>query len=417
MRSTLLLAVLVLLPVTLSARARVTSPAWVQFNLDGVPEARVAVSGDVCPTILIDGAVQPMQTRSVADQNFPIELCSAVLPAGAKAVSVLGVSLPVPVAAPQHILVVGDTGCRIEGAIVQACNDPEKWPFPQIAKAAAALNPDLVIHVGDYLYRESPCPPGNPRCAGTPSGDNWQTWQADFFTPAAPLLAAAPWVVVRGNHEECARSGLGWLRLLGPLAFDPSAPCLTHIPPYDVPIDAVSLTVMDDADASDTDIVDALLPTYRQDFSALSAPATKPRWLLLHRPIWGVVSGPLGLPVGGNQTLIASLRGNTFPQTVTLMLSGHIHSFEAINYSGQVPPQIVEGDSGDNLDRTPRDLSGALFQLRSGVKVKDGISLPGFGFLLMTRSSVGWTLDLYRADGGKERECTFANARIDCPAP
>jgi hypothetical protein len=418
MRWTLFLAALALLPVSLGVGAQVApQTAWVQFNGDGAAEVRVAVPGDVCPAIIIDGATQAMQRRSVTDQNFPVGLCSAVLATGVKAASVLGVSVPVPVAAPQRILVVGDTGCRVEGRIVQACNDPEKWPFPQIARTAAALMPDLVIHVGDYLYRESPCPSGNASCAGTPWGDNWQTWQADFFTPAAPLLAAAPWVIVRGNHEECERSGLGWLRLLGPLPFDPSTPCVTHITPYEVPLDSLSLVVMDDADAPDTDVAAKLLPTYRQEFGALSAPASKPRWLLLHRPIWGAITGPFGVPIGGNQTLIASLRGAVIPDAVTLMLSGHIHSFEAINYAGKIPPQIVEGDSGDNLDLTPSDLKGALFPGGSGVTVKDGISLPGFGFLLMIRSPSGWTLDLYRVDGRKERECMFANARIDCSAP
>ena len=84
-------------------------------------------------------------------------------------------TLPVPVANPQRILVVGDTGCRIKGASLQACNDPMQWPFLAVSQAAAGLKPDLIIHVGDYLYRESPCPAGNAGCAGSPWGDNWVT--------------------------------------------------------------------------------------------------------------------------------------------------------------------------------------------------------------------------------------------------
>ncbi len=51
-------------------------------------------------------------------------------------------------------------------------------------------------------------------CAGSPWGYGWDAWNADFFTPAAPLLAAAPWAAVRGNHESCARAGQGWWRFL-----------------------------------------------------------------------------------------------------------------------------------------------------------------------------------------------------------
>ena len=43
--------------------------------------------------------------------------------------------------------------------------------------------PDLVIHVGDYFYRENACPADATGCQGTPFGDNWPTWAADFFNP------------------------------------------------------------------------------------------------------------------------------------------------------------------------------------------------------------------------------------------
>jgi hypothetical protein len=100
----------------------------------------------------------------------------------------------------------------------QACNDPEAWTFAEVARAAAAAHPDLVLHVGDYHYRENACPEGHAGCAGSPWAYGWDAWDADFFTPAAPLLAAAPWVMVRGNHEECARAGQGWWLLLDPHA-------------------------------------------------------------------------------------------------------------------------------------------------------------------------------------------------------
>ncbi len=81
-----------------------------------------------------------------------------------------------------------------------------------------------MIHVGDYVYRETPCPEGNTTCAGSPWGYGWDVWNADFFEPAAPLLANAPWLVVRGNHENCARAGEGWLRFLDPLPMETDVP-------------------------------------------------------------------------------------------------------------------------------------------------------------------------------------------------
>ncbi len=410
-----LLAALPLLLLPLGARA--SGPVvsqWVQFGPGGVAEARAAVNGDSCPAIAVDGRQMPMQRRAARDLDFDVTICSAELPKGAKSAALSGLPLPLPAANPARILVIGDTGCRIKGFITQACNDPAKWPFPRIAAQAAAARPDLVIHVGDYLYRESACPPGNSGCAGSPAGDNWAAWAADFFTPAGPLLAAAPWVVVRGNHEDCARAGPGWLRLLGPLAYDADLPCNPHLSPYAVPLGAMTLVVMDDASAPDTSIDNNLLGAYRGDFAALAGIAPGPLWLAMHRPIWGAVNGPLDFPVGGNRTLIASLDPKLLAP-VSLMLSGHIHWTEFLNYGEGLPPQIVAGEGGDNLDDAPADLSGANL---SGRHVESGISVPGFGFLLLSKGGDGWTIEVHGEDGAVERTCTFAGAHIACaPAP
>ena len=173
---------------------------WVQMGPGGAIEARIVTAAPTCPAVMIDGASVTMHERAAPDGAFNVRLCSATISKAAKSASVGGQALPLSKAQPDRIVVIGDTGCRIKGSAVQACNDPKQWPFPVIAREAAKLKPDLVIHVGDYLYRESACPAGDTGCAGTSSGDNWPTWNADFFTPAAPLLAAAPWVIVRGNH-------------------------------------------------------------------------------------------------------------------------------------------------------------------------------------------------------------------------
>lgn len=399
--------------------ARAETRAWVQAVASGAYEVR-AVTGDAaCPVLTSDKGDTAMTMRAPDNGAFPL-VCAALVPPDATALSIGDTSLPVPVAAPHRILVVGDTGCRIGAGAPQACNDPAAWPFPSVAQAAAKLKPDLVLHVGDYLYREEPCPPGNAGCEGSPSGDNWPSWRADFFAPAAPLMAAAPWVILRGNHESCARAGAGFLRLLGPGAFDPAAPCVSHLPPFLVSLGGVTLAAMDNADAPDTSIDDKLVPVYQKEFEAL-AEAPAPVWYAGHRPIWAAISGPLNIPIGGNATIIAAASKTPLPANVALMLSGHIHSFEAINYDGLVPPQIVAGNGGDNLHVTPADLKGAIFQGRSGVSVKDGLSVGGFGFLMMTRGEGFWTIDLYDAQGNAKGQCVFTPAkegvpgRVDCP--
>src|SRR4029077_7394097 len=98
-----------------------------------------------------------------------------------------------------RVVVIGDTGCNNDKGTSQDCRDLQAWPFSRVAVAAAGLvdgspGPDLVIHVGDYRYRTNTS--GN-------ISDTWENWYKDFFKPAEPLLLAAPWVMIRGNHENC----------------------------------------------------------------------------------------------------------------------------------------------------------------------------------------------------------------------
>ncbi len=404
-----------LLAAVLSLRPAMAAPtvlsAWVQMAPGAAAEARAVVSGKTCPEAMMDGRKVPMRLRAPDTAPFPDLLCAVTLPPALRNLSVLGHGLPLHKPAPERIVVVGDTGCRIKGLIMQACNDPAKWPFPHVAVSAAGLKPDLVVHVGDYLYRESPCRFAAAGCGGSPSGDNWASWKADFFDPAAPLLAAAPFVFVRGNHEECARAGAGWLRLLGPFAVLPNVPCTDHVPPYAVPLGGVTLAVMDDAHASDVHAPDDLVALYRADFAAVRRLGPAPVFLAMHRPIWGVVSLGLGMVVGGNRTLMAAQEEGGIPANVALMIAGHIHTFEAIDYAKDAPPQLIAGEGGDLLDQAPRDLSGRSV---GALKIASGLSLPGYGFLLMTRTKTGWTVDVMDVNGAREASCQFANRRLDC---
>lgn len=149
-------------------------------------------------------------------------------------------------------MIVGDTGCRMKGDTIQDCSgkgDGEPWRWAQIAATATAQKPDLIIHVGDYLYREIPCPEGNKNCEGSPYGDTWATWDIDFFEPVGDLLTAAPWIFVRGNHEDCNRAWKGWFLLLDPLPLTSEnfTDCAQHPDPYLVGFKDFNVAVIDSA--------------------------------------------------------------------------------------------------------------------------------------------------------------------------
>lgn len=388
---------------------------WVQLGPEGVAEARVVTDGQ-CPAAIVDGRAASMSIRAPATTSFNVRICALALPRDARAVSVDGVALPLPPTDVRRIVVIGDTGCRVG---VQACNNSQEWPFARIAALAAEAKPDLIIHVGDYFYRESPCPADDNGCAGSPFGDNWAAWDADFFTPARPLLTAAPWVVVRGNHEGCKRGGGGWTMLLDPMPFDAKVPCAKFSPPYRVPLTGFSLAVADVASADEYKVDEKEADQYARDFAEIARLALEPGWLLLHRPPYGIraveTTGGRPSAPSGNQTLEATLARAPLPPTITTMISGHIHALEALNYAGGLPPQLIVGHGGDWLDKqlTP-DLSGLVVD---GMVVSSGLWRPGFGFMVLDRGTTGWVGHARNADGVETDTCTIGTEITCVPAP
>jgi hypothetical protein len=392
---------------------------WVQLGPEGVALARVITTQPACPAVLVDGTAQPMAERAAPEAAYPVRVCELALPPGAGTATVEGQPLPLPPAAPRRIVVIGDTGCRLRGEEIQACNDPQAWPFATVARRAAAEQPDLVVHVGDYLYREEPCPPKAAGCAGSPWGYNWAAWQADFFTPAAPLLQAAPWVFVRGNHELCSRAGGGWFRFLDPHPL--LAACQDHTAPYAVPVGALQLLVLDAAAAEDREAPPEQVAVYAAQFDEVRARAGATAWLTMHRPLWaiGAEHGADGALFQTNPTLQAA-SGNALPPGVQLVLSGHIHLFEVLDFAAEPaaaapaarPPQLVVGNSGTALDPAVRaPLAGLTV---AGAPVTGGWSLHQFGYLVVEPVAEGWTATLRAVDGSTLATCTFIQKRARC---
>ena len=85
-----------------------------------------------------------------------------------------------PAADIQRIIVFGDTGCRINKKKKSPQDCVNGWPYQKIARHAAAAHPDLVIHIGDYLYREA-CNADTTNCSKMRTGYGWEEWREDFF--------------------------------------------------------------------------------------------------------------------------------------------------------------------------------------------------------------------------------------------
>jgi hypothetical protein len=269
-----------------------------------------------------------------------------------------------------------------------------------MAGAAAAERPDLVLHAGDYVYRDQACPAENqPQCAGSPFGDNWESWNADFFTPAAKLLEAAPWVFVRGNRENCDRFWKGWFYYLDPHPFHNS--CAAILAPYVVQLGKFQLVAFDSAATVETQPNPELSNTYAAELASLKLSNA---WLLDHHPFWAVRPD---VPLPGAQPIILQEAWeHAKPQGIDLIVSGHTHISQMLSFGAGRPAQVVAGTGGTFLsDPIPEHVDGTLIR---GIAVAASEIKRDFGFALFTRAGAGWNLTVKNPQGA-----TVAAGRID----
>lgn len=375
---------------------------------------------------------------------FGVSVCEAVVqvkPGVTVTVAGSSTRLPIPAMGRQRVdrlVVVGDSGCK--GGSKQPCAGSDgvasAWPLPSIAKAAAGEAPDLVIHVGDYNYRGTPSKTGADQWSydgclpsdGSPlvrqsTYDTWTTWNEDFFVPAQPLLAKAPWVMTRGNHELCSRAGSGFFyfldphsKLLNPWLEVPGcdAPSVT-VEPQMLRFANLDLVLLDTANAcggEDPESPPAIAYEVNQYMrqltvvNALLAKSPHGAWLVGHRPIWSLAqwdnSSP---PQSENQTmqpaLAATPLGRLHPNA-TMLLSGHMHQFFSLTFEGKRQPQLVIGNSGVALSGNllPSPWSDTVDGMAAqGLSMASGAA---FGYLSAEVTDAGtWqgTVRGFQADG------------------
>lgn len=381
---------------------------WTQFAESGV-EARAVVEDGLCPSASIEGRDAKMAVRAAASSGFPVTVCALKIPKGASAAAINGRPLALPRERIGRILLIGDTGCRLRALALQGCNALKTWPLRLVADLAAEAAPDLVIHVGDLIYRERACPQDMTACAGSPHGDNFETWKADWFEPAQALFEAAPIIFVRGNHEDCARNGLGWARFSSAFPFAES--CAPQEPPFFVDLGELTLAVLDVTRAEDRAVDDAISSLLKAQFAALAA-TPGPLWIAMHKPVYGATRVKDGIVEGDNKTLVEAARG-AMPQNVEAVLSGHLHVFQAMSYAQDFPAQIIAGTGGDMLDAlAPQRIDGLAIGDRT---VEKGVGVPNkFGYAMLERQGDGWLLQDFDAHGALLARCRLIGRKLSC---
>lgn len=437
--------------------------------------------GFACPQVAADctgGITQPMTARDKpwadaaahcpAGGCFPVTVCEASVPFNQKTQVCLNgppIELPVPRSGPAKILVMGDTGCKDGSHTGDGGGDcghkgnltELAQPFETLVSSNARTAFELVLHMGDYNYRGTPgsvrwqregggktthhpydAGDGAPSCGQSPSDrfrtqassrsllpDQWDIWRKDFFAPAKPLLAAAPWVFARGNHELCSRAGPGYFYFLDagfkpagtqvdcpalPSGNDhPSNPFLySRVSPMArIDLDTLSLIVLDSANACDTSVPapgNHFRTAYENQFQQLVVPKTGTTWIMSHRPIWK------------NQTLQATSNDGKALDGIALSLAGHEHLFESITPTGSsYPAEIVAGNGGVSLGG---DFDGCFQQPLAGQQPwVQGVTGHGFLQLALTTSGSGqpgWSGRLIDESGKTTAKCDSAMSPSIC---
>lgn len=400
----------------LSLNVYAEHPVWVTYGPEG-PTARTIVDqGEQCPDLTIDGRRERMRTRSLPSKLYPVRGCEAALPANIAAASIGNRPLPVhKLGRTAKIAILGDTGCRRALShsggppSIQDCNDPEAWPFKQVADSIAAWDPDLILNVGDYYYREAFC--RNGKCVKATY--DWSRWNADWFTPAAKVLPSAPWVMVRGNHEDCDRAAEGWFRFLETRDYlwENTRTCksnLLYTPPYDVRIGDLRFIVYDSSGIADYK-VDKTQVEVMTNQLGLYANKAAGAWMMLHHPFWGF--GAWG-PETETMWTAWNAAGANVPNPA-LMLTGHMHLLEMVSYADNKIPQIVAGNGGTALDKTPmKDPKG---QVVGGRTITDFYGHSDFGWIAATQNAGSWLFDIRDKSGKTTATCTWREgAALSC---
>ncbi|MFJ5776279.1 metallophosphoesterase family protein [Streptomyces sp. NPDC093094] len=370
--------------------------AWTQLTSDGTRIRYVSTdSSQTCPSVRYTyGGSQhtdPLSRISTPmGSQFPTTVCEAgvrltasgatLVPATVQAArlhpSTGRLPLPnwTPGTRPARIGVIGDTGCELPvPADEPAQNCANGWPFRQIAdNAAARTQPDLVVHVGDYLYRENPARANdkavNPGCTTLADRAGWACVVADFFRPAERLLAEAPVVLARGNHEDCNASQQGgaggaWFRYLAD-ELRSNGTCSLFSQPAVIRAGALTLASVDSSLADrDDDGSRANQAAYTAQFNTVNQAAAQAPgdvFVVTHKPLWtvkaaGQTPGAVTWATHVLDGAVADTSLHHLHDKVRMVLSGHFHFAQKLDFDSTRPPQLTLGNSGGPLDNGPVD--------------------------------------------------------------
>ncbi len=370
---------------------------WIQYLPNNHLAARAIVESSACPDINIDGKINKMNFRgNYSDSRIAkkITICEYDV-TGADSVHINKIALKLP---PKHVnrfVVVGDSGC--ESSIFsknhhhQECSG-STWPFKEIADRIAQLQPDLTVHLGDYVYKNKH---SNEEHAKENEHVQWSMFKEEFFDPANNLLRNVPMLFIRGNHESCASMGRGWFLFLDPYRY--SFTCSEYTEPYILQINDLNFAVFDSSAAARADqYKETQLNRFKDDFIKIYKKLSRPAWVLIHHPILGInkLSETESVDYRVNCPVINRAFGYDLVKKMPLAISGHFHLTADISREQDGFKQFIFGNSGTRLN--PSSEQSFNYNV-DGNNLKAKVN---FGYALFERiNGIKWKVTSFAIDG------------------
>ncbi len=425
-----------------------------------------------CPKLIYGSNSITMSPRQNPNSvQFDVTVCEAFISFDqALTVTDSDITLQAVTSSPSKILVYGDTGCKVKDCPTGpatpfyslACAGA--WKSPDLILHMGDFNyrgtsstvtikgsneSFSVYDAGDDADSDSQCQLTSDyysqNAADSSMPDNWTNWWNDFFFPAQDLLPTAPWIFARGNHELCSRAGPGWFYFLGPGSnlkgagmaqmscpnqgslSKPDKNVMSHllfVDPYIVQLKTLGVLVLDSANACDAHAPKPTrgkssaekypLEIYQSQFNQIPKLITNSTqtWLMTHRPLWGIKKyEPKKNPPevkAINQTLQKASK-NKVPAKISLLLSGHMHTFETLSFTKEtLPPQLITGNGGVKLSKSkhlPPTIPKNVALPHHGPTVEGGQVIKHHGYMAIDLATSSWTGTLWGMKKVKLAKC------------
>ncbi|MCU7611847.1 metallophosphoesterase [Anaplasma capra] len=340
----------------------------------------VVPSGDSCPTLDVDHHSVRMGIRAHPEPGrFEDQVCESLLPPSSvpRVIKVGGRRLPDIGIRTGHdrrdnvsrIAVVGDTGCRVSRLLKQDCKSPSKWPLREVLSKISDQSPDLVVHIGDYLYRAVECT-DETKCDKHVYGDNSKTWVADWLLPMQSVSDKLVFLFVRGNHEDCNRAHRGWFRYLDAHPLSEQRYSYRHCEEITDPwifdlkrwgLGDVGLYVYDSSSSGEIFYRSRDVRNLREKFlKSVNLGRNSQMWLLTHRPLWAYWKN--GIEYYGNLPQTRAI-AEVIPEKFVAVFSGHVHFAQILSVR-----RVGKAEARKDAGRSPHTYAraGFLTQVISG---------------------------------------------------